>query len=274
MDSRKALGAFLKSVRAKTHPESAGFRAGARRRATGLRREEVALAAGISATWYTWIEQGRSVSCSAATLSRIADALRMTRTERAHLFDLAANDDQSSPRVSSSIPAELEAFARSLTAHPTYVVNRRWDVLYFNDACAAVLGPFDAASRTTSNVLRRLFLDEMWREGFENWGDTATSAVAQFRATTGALQRDDAFAAFVAQLADDSDDFRSRWEQRRLAPSPLTLKVFNHPTAGRIEMEYATFKPDAAADDVRLVLYVPRSSSMRAVQRLARAARR
>jgi transcriptional regulator with XRE-family HTH domain len=266
--THESLGAFLKSVRAKTRPESLGLHPGRRRRAPGLRREEVALAAGISVTWYTWIEQGRPMTCSRTTLACIADALRMTRAERAHLFDLAGSADEAPAHLSRQIPVAIQALADALTLHPVYIVNGRWDVLHFNAACAALLGPFDTASPITSNVLRRLFLDERWRVGFEDWSGTAASAVAQFRAATGALWRDDSFGLFVAQLADESAEFRALWNRRQLELSPVKAKVFTHPRVGRVAMDYATMKPDVAADDVRLVLYVPRAESTSAIQRL------
>jgi transcriptional regulator with XRE-family HTH domain len=273
-DSRKALGAFLKSVRAATRPETVGLRAGPRRRAQGLRRDEVALAAGISVTWYTWIEQGRAVSCAPKTLARIARALGMSRTERGHLFDLAGAADHRPVRLSRTIAPELAAFADALHPQPAYFVNGRWDVLYYNSACAAVLGAFDPASPITSNVLRRVFLDHEWRTRFEDWNELATSVVAQFRAATGALLRNEAFTEFVARLADESPEFRAQWESRRLAPSPLHAKTFMHPRTGRIVMDYATLKPDAAADDVRLVLYVPRPEFVTAVRGLTKDASR
>lgn len=263
----KALGDFLKRTRSNRTPDATA-RATPRRRAKGMRREEAALAAGISLTWYTWIEQGRPVSCSRATLDRIARALRMDRTERSHLFDLAHDVTATPARaLLTRAPAELAALVDDLRESPAYVINALWDVLHFNAACGAVLGPFERGARVSGNVLRRLFLDDAWRTGFEDWEATAQSAVAQFRAATGRLQGGDALATLVSALADESAEFRAMWERRRLAAPPLRHKVFRHPTAGRLTLHYATMKPDAA-DYVSVVLYVPVAESFDAVRSL------
>ena len=267
-DRAKALGAFLKRTRASRVADSA-VPAAPRRRVKGLRREEVALAAGISVTWYTWIEQGRAVTCSRATLDRIALALRMDRTERKHLFDLASpSGDQAAATISMVAPPELTPVIDALRVEPAFVVNGLWDVLHFNAACAAVLGPFERGSRATGNVLRRLFLDEQWRTRFADRDRTVQSAVAQFRSMPGRLHGTDTLLLFLATLAEESAEFRALWERKHLAPPPIKQKTFNHATAGALTMHYARLRPDTAAVDVSIVLYVPDAQSFAAVQRL------
>jgi transcriptional regulator with XRE-family HTH domain len=266
----KALGAFLKRTRSSRTPERPSD-AAPRRRVKGLRREEVALAAGISHTWYTWIEQGRPVSCSRETLHRIASALRMEPAERKHLFDLAADGGEPAAALATEAPAELTPLLDAMRFEPAYVINALWDVLYFNAACAAVLGPFAPRSHRTGNVLRRLFLDETWRRGFDDWEGTARSSVAQFRSATGRLHGVDGFGALVTELADESPEFRVMWERKLLALPPLKRKIFTHATAGRLALHYASLRPQAVADDVTIVLYVPVADSFEAVKQLVSA---
>ena len=267
-DGAKALGAFLERTRSSRAPD--GFTSGARRRrVTGLRREEVATAAGISVTWYTWLEQGRPISASRETLGRIASALRMDRTERRHLFDLAhVTRGARLPAPSSTVPAQLRDLVDAMPLTPAYVINGLWDVLHFNAACRAVLGPFERGSGHTGNVLRRLFLDPVWRNGFEEWELTAQSAVGQFRGATGRLLAADDFGEFVSTLADESPAFRAMWERRRLANPPIKHKMFNHPIAGRLTFHYAGMKPDWVADDLLLIVYAPAAESLETVRTL------
>ena len=156
----------------------------------------------------------------------------------------------------------------ALRYEPAYVINGVWDVLHYNAACAAVLGPFEAASRTTDNVIRRLFLDEHWRNGFADWEETAQSAVAQFRGATGALHGVDEFMALVSSLADASPEFRAMWERKRLAAPPIKLKTFVHPIAGPLRLHYANMRPDLTADDVTIVIYAPVAESFAAIRDL------
>lgn len=265
------LGDFLKSVRAHVTPESLGIRPGARRRTPGLRREEVAAAADISATWYTWIEQGRDVSCSRDTLERIARALRMNETERTHLFTLARVDSPS--RTTRPLTTEVAScvadIADALEPNPAYLINGRWDVLHFNRACAVALGAFDAASAEKSNVLARLFLDVEWRR-FHEWEATAASAVAQYRAAIAHYADDERITSFIEWLATTSSEFRAMWSNVAVAPSPSKEKSFQHPTAGQLTFAYSTLRPDAAPDDVLMVVYMGQGATSANVAQLMR----
>ena len=145
------------------------------------------MAAGISVTWYTWLEQGRSVRVSSQTLNGIARALRLTPTERAHLRTLAeaAASPGHAARITSAASPTLRAVVDALAPHGAYAINGRWDVLHANGAAHALLGNFGTAPGVTDNILRRLFLDGDWRRRFTQWESVTASAVAQFRASTG-----------------------------------------------------------------------------------------
>src|SRR5262252_5726947 len=133
LDRRHALGAFLMARRARIGPAALGLPEAGRRRTPGLRREEVAQLAGLSVTWYTWIEQGRDVSVSPTALARLARALRLTAAERTYLFDLAGKRDPAAPAapVASEIPAGLAEAVVAIAA-PAYVLDRQWNAIAWN----------------------------------------------------------------------------------------------------------------------------------------------
>src|SRR5689334_9862975 len=132
---RRQSGAFLRSRRARLTPSDVGLPDGFRRRTPGLRREEVAMLAGVGTTWYTWLEQGRDVRPSPEVLAALADALRLDAAERRHLFVL---NDQPAPPVRPGAPEQIDAPLRrmldSLTGQPALVLGRRWDILAWNRA--------------------------------------------------------------------------------------------------------------------------------------------
>jgi transcriptional regulator with XRE-family HTH domain len=255
--ARRALGEFLRTMRGRATPSS-GARTN-RRRVRGLRREEVAVAAGISLTWYTWLEQGRPVGVSTRTLRAVGRALRLGPPERAHLLRLATAASGVVGRRSVTRDASdgLRALVTNLSPHPVYAVNGLWDVLCRNRAADVVLGDFDREPGCTDNVLRRLLLDADWRERFENWDSVAESAVAQFRAATGHLVGRSVWRQFVASLSAESPRFAEQWSAHAVAPSVSYTKVVRHPVAGRLPMLYASLAPAGEPADVRMIVYAP-----------------
>jgi len=255
--ARRALADFLRAMRGRATPSS-GART-TRRRVRGLRREEVAMEAGISLTWYTWLEQGRPVRVSARTLRAVGRALQLAPAERAHLLRLASAALGSGRRSSPTRDASdgLRAMVTNLSPHPAYAVNGVWDVLCRNRLADAVFGDFDREPGSTDNVLRRLLLDADWRERFANWDDVAESAIAQFRAATGHFVGSAAWRQFVARLSDESPWFAERWSAQRVVPAVTYTKIVRHPAAGPLTMLYASLAPDGEPPDVRLVVYTP-----------------
>lgn len=256
----RQLGAFLRRVRERVQPTARMHTS--RRRAVGLRREEVAVAAGISVTWYTWLEQGRPVRVSRETLRAIGAALHLDDIEQRHLEALAtvAATAPSSAPSSAAITAEANAALRrlvnALTPHPAYAVNACWDVLHVNDAAIRVFAPFDSRPSVTGNILRRLFLDPAWRTLFVNWDAIASSSVAQFRAATASLASDARVTGLVRQLTQESTVFATLWAQHALAEPPSWDKVLDHPEAGRLVFNYASLTPSCAPPDVRVISYL------------------
>jgi len=254
--ARESLGALLRRLRQRARP--APNRRASRRRVAGLRREEVALEAGISVTWYTWLEQGRPVRVSPSTLLEIARALGADETERDHLLRLGvASSAPVRPSFASAATTHIREFADGLRPHPAYAVNGRWDVLYANEPAHRIFGDFNAQPGVTDNVLRRLCVDPAWRALFEDWEDIVASAVAQFRASTGHFAGDPEWDAFVAQLQTESSVFAGHWSRQELAASHPRHKVLRHAELGRLAFTYASVALDAGPDDVRVVIYTP-----------------
>lgn len=256
---RHELARFLKTRRARLKPADLGLRASPRRRAAGLLREEVASAAGMSATWYTWMEQGRPTNPSTHLLESLARALQLDQVERAHLFRLARPEApaQQKPAAQRPLDPSLSAVLRGLHPHPAYAFDALWNVIEWNDAATALLGPFDRSDPLRGNVLVRLFRDPAWRSLFTDWEAITQSAVAQYRAATAAFQRHPQRLAIIRELEQASPRFAALWKEQDVAASPAWRKRIDHPKAGRLAFDYATLSADAAEDQTRFTLYTP-----------------
>ena len=259
----RRLGEFLAAVRARVAPPAASVNG--RRRTRGLRREEVALRAGISVTWYTWLEQGRKVRPSAATLRSIAAALEMTPAERAHLLDLAPADPAEGTAPTAAADGALLLLVETLAPHPAYAVNGRWDLLAVNRPAVRVFGRFDTAPGTSDNILRRLFLDPKWKRGFGDWEGLCASAVAQFRPATAAQGNDLAFRRFLTALQGGSPHFASLWGAQQVEGGRSHEKRFHHPRLGTLRFHYSSVAPDGAPPDIRVIVYRPADPPTRRV---------
>src|SRR3954454_2249881 len=180
---RDELADFLRNRRASLTPDDVGLPNGGRRRTPGLRREEVAQLAGVGATWYTWLEQGRDVRASLEVLEAISSALRLTRAERAHLILLGRGEE--APPCKSPVErasASLRRLIANLGTNPAYIIGRRWDYLAWNDAATALLGDFGALPRSARNHVWQTFMAPRRRALFTDWELTYPLLVAKFRA--------------------------------------------------------------------------------------------
>lgn len=222
-----------------------------------MRREEVAIEAGISVTWYTWLEQGRPVRVSRRTLDGLGRALRLDATERVHLIRLAravAGADKPNEITTAATPS-LHAMADGLEPHAVYVVNGLWDVLYANESARTMFGDFGEVPGVTDNVLRRLYLDARWRTLFPDWLAVSGAAVAQFRAATGHMVGTPRWREFIRALARESADFAKRWERHELASAFPRHKTVRGAMGGERSFLYASVAPDGEPPDVRLIVY-------------------
>ncbi len=266
----RALGEFIRAHRERLSPLAVGLPPGPRRRTPGLRREEVAQLCGVSATWYTWIEQGRPVSASADALARIAVALQLSRAERAYLFELAGERDPAEPTpTAADAPSTLIATVDHLDT-PAYVLDRQWTALAWNRQAAELFvgwldEPADPsrasgdakAQPRDRNLLRFTFLEAAGRKLIVDWETRARRLVAEFRADSIRHLNDAPTRALIDALAGESEAFARFWASQDVGVREGGTREFDHPRDGRVVYEQITFKP-AHRDDLLLVVLIRR----------------
>ena len=243
--------------RASLKPDEVGLPTGGRRRTPGLRREEVAQLAGVGATWYTWLEQGRDVRASLDVLEALSRALRLTPAERTHLILLGRGEEAPpckppAERVSPTIRRLIE----NLGMAPAFVLGRRWDYLAWNRAACALFGDFDKIPRAARNHLWLTFMDPVRREMFGDWERGARMAAAKFRADSASHIGDSSFDELIQALRQSSPEFCRAWKRHEVARSGEGRKELVHPVVGKLVFEHAVFNPTEAPEQ-RLILYSP-----------------
>jgi transcriptional regulator with XRE-family HTH domain len=255
--SARALGTFLRAYRERLSPQTAGLPPGQRRRTPGLRREEVAQLCGVSPTWYTWIEQGRSVSASADALARIATALHLSRAERGYLFELAAQRDPAEPGAAAvDAPATLVKTVQFVDA-PAYVLDRQWNALTWNAHAADLFtGWLDGAH--DRNLLRFTFTSPAAHVLIVDWEARARRLIAEFRADSIRHLNDVPIQMLIGALTAASDDFARFWALQDVFEREGGQRDFMHPRHGLLVYDQMTLKP-AHRDDLKLVVLLPRS---------------
>jgi len=250
------LGAYLKDRRAKLDPASFGISA-ARRRTPGLRREEVAQRANISATWYTWLEQGRGGAASADVLDRIAGALMLTDVEREHLFLLGlGRPPDVRYRSTEGVSPRLQRVLDALEVSPAIVKTPTWDVVAWNRAAAAALTDYGALPPEQRNILRLMFCDPRVRAAQFDWEHVARFVVAAFRADAARAGAGAEVAELVDELSRLSPEFEAMWRDNDVRTYGDGVKRLRHPIAGPIAFEYSAFAVDGRPD-LAMVVYNP-----------------
>ena len=248
------LGTYLRDRRARLDPTAFGISA-ARRRTPGLRREEVAQRANVSATWYTWLEQGRGGAPSADVLDRIARALALTAVEREHLFLLAqGRPPEVRDKAPEGITPRLQRVLDSLELSPAYVKTPTWNIVAWNRAATAVLTDYGTLAPEQRNVLRLVFCDHRVRAAMPDWDSDARFAVAAFRADAargGASKRS---RDLVADLSRLSPEFEAMWRDNDVRTHGEGTKHICNPVAGMIAMDYSAFAVDSQPN-LGMVIY-------------------
>ncbi|MGC4807105.1 helix-turn-helix transcriptional regulator [Micromonospora sp. DT233] len=252
-DQRRELAAFLRSRRERMAPAEAGLPATGRRRTPGLRREELAVLAGVSATWYTYLEQGRDIRASDQVLSAIAAALRLDGYERDHLFRLAGHpvtDDASGPEP---LAPEAAAVPLLLQPHPAYLIGAAYDVLSHNQA-AVELFPALFGGHRPPNFVRWTFTEPLAREVLVDWTVEARGLLARLRALAGRHPTDPRFARLIEELHEASAEVRAWWPQYEVQPRHSGRKRLRHPQHGVTDYAYTAFHL-AECPEQTLVVY-------------------
>ncbi|CAM5661820.1 transcriptional regulator [Streptomyces avidinii] len=276
MDTPTALGEFLRNRRARLQPEDVGLPThGTRRRVPGLRREELALLAGVSITYYTHLEQGQSTNASDSVLDALARALRLTPDEHAHLRDLAR--PPRAKRARSPRPEHARPTTRRLIAAmpqvPAVVLDGRNDVLAWNPLGHALLaghldpaGPDDPAARP--NLTRMLFLDPHTRELYTDWKNEARVALAALRLVAGRNPEDRALAELIGSLMLRSPDFAALWSQQPVRDCTVGTKALHHPAVGPLTLDFENLHVADGTGHRMLLFTAPEASPSDAALRL------
>jgi hypothetical protein len=275
MDNRNEIREFLVSRRARITPGQAGLPAyGVNRRVPGLRREEVALLAGVSVDYYTQMERGNLGGVSDGVLDALAGALQLDEAERAHLINLArtattptrARARSGPERVRPSVQRLLEA----MTGVPAYVRTGRLDILGVNRLGSALYAPVLAGQRLPVNLARFLFLDPRAGDFYVDWDKTANDAVAILRGQAGRNPYDRRLSDLVGELSTRSQEFRARWGAHNVRLHRSGRKQLHHPVVGDLELTYEALELPADPG-LTMITYTaePGSASQEALDFLA-----
>jgi transcriptional regulator with XRE-family HTH domain len=233
----KELGEFLRSRRERATPIDRGSQRSGRRRAPGLRREEVAATAGVTVSWLARLEQGKANAVSAQVLDALARALRLDDTEREHLFALAGLRVDHHDVAPADVTASMDALLTALDPNPAYVLDRAWNMIAWNRAEEALF-PALADDGAAPNLLELVFGDFGLQTLMVDHDAEAARLVSQFRAHCTRWPDDPAIADVLARLHSGSEDFARRWAAHDVAPFATTRRVFDHPRAGRLELDH------------------------------------
>ena len=262
---RDDLAAFLRHHREAIGPADVGLPAGHRRRAPGLRREEVAMLAGVSVTWYTWLEQGRPINASRSVLDALARTLLLDDAEHAHLLALAEDGTaaESSRRVedgevegSTPPPDALVHLLDALDPNPAYLLGPRWEYLAWNRAQGALYPEAAALPDVERNLLWIVFVRPAVRRLIVGWDAEARHLLSRFRADTASRRHDPVVRDLVARLRVASPEFATWWDDQDVAGFHTRLRRYDHPVAGPLTFEFQQLTSDEWPD-VRVVAQLP-----------------
>ncbi|GHD23035.1 helix-turn-helix domain-containing protein [Streptomyces galbus] len=254
MDVSNALGEFLRARRALVRPEDVGLRGGGIRRVPGLRREEVALLAGISSDYYLRLEQGRDRNPSVQVLRSVARVLRLDTGATEHLLALArppgAPRSPAAPRAADAVPASVRGLIDGWTRNPAYVQNRYADALAVNRLATALSPNYTPGV----NLLRAVFLDPAERALRRDWEELTEEGVAVLRGAVGPDLDGPRLRELVAELSAASERFRRLWERHDVQPRRGRISRLRHPEVGDLELHSNKLSIDGT-DGLTLVVF-------------------
>ena len=253
---RTELAKFLKACRARLRPEDVGLPPGPRRRTPGLRREEVALLAGVGVTWYTWLEQGRKINASAQVLDAVSSTLRLDAAGRWHLYRLAEATPLRTWAESERIPDSVRAIVRELDPLPAVLINSRFDVIEANAAHGDLFRDWHSLPCVHQNLLWCCVTEPGAREKFPDYDREVPYLVARLRAAYGRHVGDPEWEEDIRRLADLSREFTSLWARQEVAGPSERTRRFVHPDAGLLTFT-STELEITAVPEVRVVVNTP-----------------
>ncbi|MEV0758643.1 helix-turn-helix transcriptional regulator [Nocardia sp. NPDC050435] len=254
---REELREFLRSRRERLSPGAVGFPEAGRRRTPGLRREEVAVLAGVGVSWYTWLEQGRDIKVSDDVLDAVAQALRLDDVEHAHLYRLAGlNPPQRRAAPSTPPSPQIQRLLDTWAPRPAYIRDRHWNFTAVNDAARSAFGYSD----TDHNCLVSFFTNARFRVLHQHWDEIAPAVAAGFRADAARYPGDPEFTRIAMELTKLSPEFAQLWARHDAAEHTSAVKAVDHPDVGVMVFE-ATLLPLSEYPGHHLILHNPVAGS-------------
>jgi len=249
--NRQELAHFLQSRRARLTPADVGLPAGLRRRAPGLRREEVAVLSGLSPSWYTYLEQGRNIHPSAQVLDSLARVLQLTEDERNYLHALANAAAPAPPPTEDDVAGEelIRQLVRAAehSPYPVYGINLYSDLIAWNPAVAGYYTDFGRLPAKRRNMLRWMLDDPEAKLRLPDWRDDTGDVVARLRAMTAQHDGDPRLRAMVEELKRSSPEFEGWWREHRVLGHRSRQRRFHHPQHGEQTLRLLVMRaPDFA----------------------------
>ncbi|MGW1372837.1 helix-turn-helix transcriptional regulator [Streptomyces sp. NPDC002446] len=259
---RQELRDFLMSRRARVSPADAGLPDGGRRRTPGLRREEVAVLAGVGASWYQWLEQGRDITVSPQVLDSVARVLRLSGAERRHLYVLAGLNpplrQDAEELGANDMCAGLQRLIDAWMPLPAHIMDPYWNNIAYNDAARVVLG--HGRPGVSSNCLVAFFTDPVYRARAASWEANAPLVVAQYRGACSARPGDEGFDEIIREAAARSEEFAALWARGDVEDSGTIHKELDHPLVGPLLFE-STKLQVPVRPDLNIVLHNARAET-------------
>lgn len=259
----EALASFLKAKRAGIKPQAVGLPAGIRRRTPGLRREEVAQLANVSATWYTWLEQGRDIHVSSQVLESIAGALLLTADERDYIFGLAFGHHAGTgggglklEEAELKLSPSLQRILTELRYCPTIISDRHCHIVGWNEAAAHVFVDFKAIPYAERNLIRLLFTRKELRSLAVNWETFVEGYLAIFRTYYGQYVGDDWYDHFIGEMSRLHPEFETLWQRSQVSRSPEVTIEFRHSKTSKMLFALTSFQVLGTVD-LRCTVYTP-----------------
>ncbi|MFI5709137.1 helix-turn-helix domain-containing protein [Kribbella sp. NPDC051620] len=243
MDHRAEIREFLSSRRARITPERAGLPAyGGNRRVKGLRREEVALLAGVSVDYYIRLERGNLSGASESVLESVSRALQLDEAEQSHLFALARESTATPARrrrsTTQAVKPAIQQILDAITDAPAWIRNDRHDMLAANRMASALYAPMLADPRRPANTARFVYLDPASKDFFPHWDRTADDIAAILRSHAGRNPHDKALTELIGELSTRSEDFRTRWATHNVRFHRTGKKQLHHPVVGPLDLDF------------------------------------
>jgi transcriptional regulator with XRE-family HTH domain len=259
---RAELGKFLRTRRARLSPADFDMPAGPRRRTPGLRREELALLAGVGVSWYTWLEQGREINVSTQVLDALARTLRLDRAERWHMYVLSEAVPVAVSTGRCPVTEALTEILHSLDPLPAAVTNTRFDILAENGAYSDLFRYWHSLPCIHRNTLWCTLTEPAAREKFPQYEDSVRHQVARFRAAYARHVGDQDWEEDIRRLTSLSSEFAELWARHEVAEFQPSIRTFVHPDAGPLTFTTSELQA-SAAQEARLVVYTPADDETR-----------